>query len=220
MRHQDAASGTALMNQQETVNTEMAGVNAPANKSNKKKNGNFRKILRALHRDIGYFCIGMTIIFAVSGLAVNHIEDWNPNYEVSRSTHSINIDEKTKESDSLNETIIKQIGMDIKIRTEFWESENSYKIFAEEDTTIYVNFSKNSAVVESVKKRPILSAFNRLHLNEAHKAWVIFSDIFAVLLLFLACSALFMLKGKKSAFGVKGLWVLGGIFVPGVFFFI
>ncbi|WP_196137486.1 PepSY-associated TM helix domain-containing protein [Aliikangiella sp. G2MR2-5] len=185
-----------------------------------KSKGNARRIIRALHRDIGYFCVGMTIVFAISGLAVNHIDDWNPNYEVSRLTKSIEILPQLKESEQLNSILLKQLELDIELRAEFWESENRYKLFAQKDMTIDVDFSKQLAVIESVKPRPVLSLFNRLHLNDAHKAWVIFSDIFAVLLLFLAISSFFMLKGKKGVQGPKGLWVLAGLMVPGIFFFI
>jgi hypothetical protein len=43
--------------------------------------------LRAMHRDAGYLAVGLTIIYALSGLAVNHISAWDPNfknYEVVR----------------------------------------------------------------------------------------------------------------------------------------
>jgi len=186
-------------------------------RDSKPSSNRLRKQIRSLHRDIGYFCIGMTLVFAVSGLAVNHIDDWNPNYQVTRTTKSINIDTALKISKNLNTALLNQLELDLKIRTQFWESENRYKLFAEKDTTIDINFKKQTAIIESVKQRPILSAFNRLHLNEAHQAWVIFSDIFAGLLLFLAISSIFMLKGKNGVLGIKGLWVVAGLLVPCVF---
>ncbi len=186
----------------------------------KKRQSRSIKLIRSLHRDIGYFCIGMTIVFSVSGIAVNHIDDWNPNYQVERRTESINIDDHTQESDSLDQQILQQLAIDRAVKTNFWESPTRYKLFVENETTIVVNFKKQTALVESVTKRPIISAFNRLHLNEVNRAWVYFSDLFAVLLLFLATSALFMLKGKNSVWGIKGLWVIAGIFIPAVFLLI
>ena len=35
---------------------------------------------RAVHRDIGYVAVALTLAYALSGIAVNHIDDWNPNY--------------------------------------------------------------------------------------------------------------------------------------------
>ena len=39
-----------------------------------------RPWLRALHRDLGYLAVGLTLVYAVSGLAVNHLADWDPNF--------------------------------------------------------------------------------------------------------------------------------------------
>ncbi|MCB9896195.1 MAG: hypothetical protein H6839_17320 [Planctomycetes bacterium] len=36
--------------------------------------------LRSLHRDFGFFAVGLTFIYALSGLAVNHINDWDPSF--------------------------------------------------------------------------------------------------------------------------------------------
>jgi len=41
-----------------------------------------RKWSRILHRDIGFFFIGTSIIYGLSGIAINHLKDWNPNYVV------------------------------------------------------------------------------------------------------------------------------------------
>ena len=53
-----------------------------------------RKWSRILHRDIGFFFIGTTLIYAISGIALNHMADWNPNYsvEVDNFTTSLNLE--------------------------------------------------------------------------------------------------------------------------------
>jgi len=40
----------------------------------------WRKLIIATHRDVGYFFAGLTVLYAVSGVAVNHIDDWNPSH--------------------------------------------------------------------------------------------------------------------------------------------
>ena len=35
----------------------------------------------SLHRDAGYLAVGLTIVYAVSGLAVNHVSDWDPSFK-------------------------------------------------------------------------------------------------------------------------------------------
>jgi len=34
-----------------------------------------RTWLRAIHRDVGYSAVGLTIVYAASGIAVNHVAD-------------------------------------------------------------------------------------------------------------------------------------------------
>jgi hypothetical protein len=44
----------------------------------------WRRWNSVLHRDIGFLCIGLTLLYAISGVAVNHIKEWNPSYSVER----------------------------------------------------------------------------------------------------------------------------------------
>ena len=44
----------------------------------------WRRWNNVLHRDLGYFCVALTVIYAISGVAVNHIHHWNPNYRFER----------------------------------------------------------------------------------------------------------------------------------------
>ena len=41
-----------------------------------------RKLLRILHRDFGYFIVGMTIVYGLSGIYLNHRHDFNPDYRI------------------------------------------------------------------------------------------------------------------------------------------
>ena len=41
-----------------------------------------RKLLRILHRDFGYFIVGMTLVYALSGIYLNHRHDFNPDYKI------------------------------------------------------------------------------------------------------------------------------------------
>ena len=43
----------------------------------------WRKLNRVAHRDFGYFFTATTLIYALSGIALNHVRDWNPNYVIS-----------------------------------------------------------------------------------------------------------------------------------------
>src|SRR5579872_1781489 len=49
----------------------------------------WRLLLRAVHRDVGYTAVGLTFVYALSGLAVNHVADWDPNFENTTATHEL-----------------------------------------------------------------------------------------------------------------------------------
>ena len=191
-------------------------------KSDKQKSDtktNWFKLNRSLHRDIGYFCIGMTLIFSISGIAVNHIDDWNPNYKVEQEVILMEELSAHKDSPSLAIHLIQKLGLTGEIRAEFWESAERYKLFLNDDSNVFVDFETQKVTIETIRPRPILQSFNRLHLNEVKAGWVYFSDLFAVMLIFLSISALFMIKGRNGVLGKRGLLVVAG-FVSPLFFIV
>ena len=50
-----------------------------------------RLLLRTLHADAGNFVVGLTFVYALSGLAVNHIADWDPNFTQVSRTHRLTL---------------------------------------------------------------------------------------------------------------------------------
>ncbi len=44
----------------------------------------WRRVLVGLHRDIGFLILGLTLVYGVSGIAVNHRHHWNPNPTLTR----------------------------------------------------------------------------------------------------------------------------------------
>lgn len=178
---------------------------------------NWFKLNRTLHRDIGYFCIGLTLIFAISGIALNHVEDWDPNYDVTQSSHVLQGLQQRVEQDNFEPWLLTQLQLNTDIKARFWESPTSYKLFTKGDHTLIVNPQQNKVVIQQVKPRFLLRSFNFLHLNEARQAWTYFSDLYAVLLIFLSLSALFMVKGKKGVWGKRGFLVITGFVIPAMF---
>ena len=51
---------------------------------------------RNLHRDLGYFYIGLIISFAFSGILMNHRDSWHPEkYTVQTKANTVNIPKDT-----------------------------------------------------------------------------------------------------------------------------
>lgn len=49
----------------------------------------FRKYCRKVHSHLSYFFIGVILIYAVSGITMNHLKDFNPQYMVSVENYTI-----------------------------------------------------------------------------------------------------------------------------------
>lgn len=175
---------------------------------------NWFKLNRSLHRDIGYFCIGLTLIFAVSGIALNHIADWNPNYQVSQTTIKVNGVRDKIEQPDIDEWLFNQLKIKTTVKATFWPNPSTYKIFTTDNHTLIISIPDEQVTIEQVSARPIFKQINALHLNDAKQAWTYFSDFYAVLLIFLALSALFMVKGKHGVIGARGLLVVLGFLIP------
>lgn len=173
-----------------------------------------------LHRDLGYLCFGLTLIYAISGVAVNHIADWNPNYRIERQASVWGAEELSKlqgkEGSELVEAVLAGLGLSLPVKGFFQEDASTIRVFAE-GSTISANLRTGHVILEKVTVRPVLHAMNFLHLNHPKKAWTWFADCYAVALMFLAVSGLFVLRGKKGIAG-RGAWLTTvGLVIPLLF---
>lgn len=165
-----------------------------------------------LHRDIGYLAVGLTLIFAISGIAVNHIEDWNPSYTIEKVTEQIGPVPAGQEAEMVRH-VMQSLQITDTFRSSFQPSPDRLQIFLEHGN-LDVHLPTGRIVHERTSERFLLRDFNFLHLNHPKKAWTWISDLYAVALAFLAISGLFILKGKYGIKG-RGAWLtLIGILIP------
>lgn len=92
----------------------------------------------------------------------------------------------------------------------------SFKVFIRGGSSLLVNRNTGEAIYESIKKRPVISAINRLHYNPSHY-WTWFSDIFLLSLVVIVLTGLVMVKGKHGLWGRGGIELLIGIAIPILF---
>ena len=91
---------------------------------------NLTKLNRITHRDIGYLIAGLTIIYTLSGIALNHKNNWNPNYIIENRSFKTDIP-VTRESFN-NETaavILKNILTEPGYKTFHFPTGNKVTIF-------------------------------------------------------------------------------------------
>lgn len=180
----------------------------------------WRKWNNILHRDLGYLAFGLTLIYAISGVAVNHVADWNPSYKVENRSETIqNVWGENPIDNMVMENILSQMNLTGPIKSSFMPDRNTLNIFLD-DQTLTVDLTSQMVEIESVKERSILYEMNFLHLNHPKKVWTYMADIYAIVLALLAITGLFVLKGKKGIKG-RGAWLtLAGIVIPIIFLLI
>jgi uncharacterized protein len=181
---------------------------------------NWRKINRAIHRDVGYFFFGMCIIYGISGIALNHRHQWNPNYIINQQNYQIDptIYKTRKPDKAMTIDLLKQIDDRYTYRTHLISGQ-SIKIFVE-GGTITVNMETGRAQLETIRKRPVFNELNFLHYNTPKKFWTWFSDLFATGLVLLAVTGLFVIKGKNGL-SRRGVYVAAtGLIIPMVLLYL
>lgn len=176
--------------------------------------GKLRAAIRAVHRDAGYLAVGLTLIYALSGLAVNHIADWDPNFTQVRREFQVTLpgagDDAATASAVLGALAITEAPLSV-----YRVSPERLEITLAE-TSLFVA-PGGKVVQEGQSPRWLLRAANWLHLNRGKRAWTYVADTYAVVLLGLALSGVFMIPGRKGFWGRGAVLVLLGALVPMVY---
>ncbi|MFH1160795.1 MAG: PepSY-associated TM helix domain-containing protein [bacterium] len=180
-----------------------------------------RKTLRrwnnAIHRDIGYLAFGMTIIYALSGIVLNHFKsgdflhpDYGKKYEdfqvrlpvdgTINKTYALHILEQVREEDHYKSYV----------------TGNGYLQVFFKNGSVYIDLSNGKSQLEKKTPRYLIKDFNLLHYNNIKKWFTWFSDVYAAALVFLAITGLFILRGKNGIL-LRGAWLTAaGIIIPAI----
>ncbi len=173
-----------------------------------------RRINRAVHRDLGYFLMGMCIIYGISGIALNHRHQWNPNYIIKQQSFELEIKEDfPKDMDKEHVMmILDRVDEGFIYKTHLLSGDN-LRVFVE-GGTINVNLENGAGNIETIRKRPVFHEVNFLHYNTPRRLWTWFSDFFAAGLIILAITGIFILKGKNGITGRGSYLTISGILIP------
>jgi hypothetical protein len=167
---------------------------------------------RNLHRDLGYFYIGLIVSFAFSGLMMNHRDSWHPEkYTTETKSITAKLPEESKITEEFAKDLGAQLGIDDKFRRHNIKKETLKISFEHHDVEIDLKTGKGEIV--SFIKTPIISQTMKLHKSTSN-FWIYYSDIFAISLIVIALTGTIMIKAGKFSWKNRG-WKLA---VAGVVF--
>lgn len=163
-------------------------------------NKNLRKWLRIIHRDLGYFFVGITFVYGISGIILNHKEiKKDPAFKTHivdvQFSKALTISEFKKEFENEYPYTLNKI----------IPNNTSYQLYLQGGMGNY-NTETGLVYFEIYQKKPIVYFINKLHYNQK-KYWTAIADIFAGAMIFFALSGLFMVRGKNSILK-RGKWYL------------
>lgn len=185
-----------------------------------KWSNSIRKWSRIIHRELSFFFAGMVLIYAISGIVMNHRDTINPNFSITRKEYKIaeNLPDKVGMSKEKVLPLLEPLGETANYTKHYFPQTDVMKVFLKGGSNLLVNVKTREAVYESVSRRPLIGAMSRLHYNPG-QWWTYFADIFAVGLIIITLSGIIMLKGNKGIIGRGGIELIVGVLIPLLFLF-
>lgn len=167
-----------------------------------------RRWARIIHRDLGFLMVGVSLVYAISGILLNHMNGKDPAFRTEEVT--LNAGK----------------GLDTEGLTYWWNDrkelpplrkilvidEQHLRLMLEGGVGVY-NSATGTLDYEKHSKRQFVYWINKLHYNQV-KGWSIMADFFAVSLIFFALSGLVMVKGKSGIAGGGKWYLLLGLLIP------
>ena len=180
----------------------------------------WRKWFRVIHRDFGYLFFGLTLVYSISGITLNHLDDWNSNYIIIRKEITLKDPGKIYPGITKAEVkaLLEEIGEEDSYKNHYFPQSDQLKIFLKGGSAV-INTETGNGLLEITTRRPFFREMNYLHYNP-QVSWTWISDIFAGALIILAITGLFLVRGAKGITG-RGAWLtLLGIIIPLIFLLI
>lgn len=170
-----------------------------------------RRWSRTLHRDLGYFLTAFVIAYCLSGIALNHADEWNPDFRLEK--REVPLDRVYRE-DEVGEQLARALGAAVgesQPRVIDVPAAGEVKIYYDR-ASMHLYLDERRAVYERLERRPLFYQVNVLHRNTL-KAWRWAADVFSVLLILVNLTGLLILKGRYGL-TARGIWFIGAGALP------
>ena len=180
-----------------------------------------RRWCRLLHRDLSYFFAGMVLIYALSGIARNHRDTFNPDYAVSRTRLTLDLPAAAgcEYTRAEVEALLAAAGVGEAYVKHYRPDAATLKVFLQGGSSLTVDLARGDALYERLTRRYVWSALTRLHYNPG-RWWTLFADAFAGGQIHITLTGLLLVKGPTGLLGRGGIELAAGILVPLLFLLI
>ena len=176
---------------------------------------NWRRLNRAVHRDVGYLCAGLTVVYALTGVLLNHLHDWNPHWKREAVAAQVAAPPPAgRFADADLARILAELGEREKPIGTFFRSPVELRIFFDGGRFLAVDLPTGRVSGEILRERRLLAFLDALHLNRAGRAWTWLADTYAAALVLLALTGLFVLKGKNGITRRGAALTMAGLALP------
>jgi len=169
------------------------------------------RILRIVHRDLGFFVVGMTLVYGISGIILNHMDGKDPAFRTEKKIIQMPTN-LTEEELTLEWQDNKKLP---NLKRVIRKDESNLRLFLDSGIGMY-NISNGLLEYETHKMKPLVFWINRLHYSKV-KGWSLVADFFAGALILLAITGIFIVKGKHSIAGTGKWYLIIGILIPIIF---
>lgn len=193
---------------------------------------NISKTIRSLHRDLGYFVIGLTLIYAITGIILSGRGlGWFKQEYKSQAVVQKEISKKDFQKEFLKIVFAGKVaevfpedshGMVKKHLRLKLVKESSDELYFRAWRTLKVKYNPNDGklIVTNLGYPSYIELFIEAHKAAHDNAWFYLAIVYSVILSFLAISSFWMLKGKNS-FKNRGVYfMLAGFVVVAIFLYI
>lgn len=175
----------------------------------------FRKICHWLHRELGFVAVGLTLVYAISGIVVNHAHHWDTNYE--RSHEVFNVEPVgVGPTEEIVPVVLQRLQLAEPVKSTWRAAQDKLQVFLP-DGTVTVTLSTGEVVRERFRIRPLLFDLNFMHLNTGKGPWTGIADAYAGVLIILALTGIFLVRGRKGLAGRGGVLMGLGFLLPLVY---
>lgn len=175
---------------------------------------------RDIHRDLGYFYVGLIMAFSISGIFLNHRQIWHPSkYKTEVKDITVPMPEDLS---GINVEFVEKVNKELAIN-------DVVRRFKVDKGRFEVSFEKHDLKVDTgtglgelitYKKVPVLAQMTQLH-QDTSKWWIYYSDIFGLAMFIMTITGMMMIPGGQLSFKKRG-WklALAGLIFPLIFLFL